>query len=90
VAVWVQQKIFNEDFDLFSRPCLSEIKDESEVYSTQARYPTLYFSYDSGTLRTAVLTNELNEGHVRMVDHVKDFAKNPSRPEEVAFQLLFE
>jgi hypothetical protein len=90
VAVRVQHQMANEDFDLFSEPCLSEFKHDSELYFTITHYPRLYFSYDAATQKTTILTSGLNEMHLRMVDHLKDFAKYPSRPEEFAFQLLFD
>jgi hypothetical protein len=86
----VQQKIEKEDLDLFSEPCLSELKRESEVYNTQVRYPSLYFSYNAATRKATVLTTNLNGMHLRMVDRLKDYAKKPSQPEKFAFKLLFE
>jgi hypothetical protein len=90
MAVRVQQKVTNEDFDLFSEPYLSKLKHDSKLYSDVNRFARLYFSYHAATQKTTVLTDGLNGMHLRMVEHLKDNAKKPSRPEELAFQLLFE
>jgi hypothetical protein len=90
MAARIQLKIVHEDFELFSEPSLSEFKHTSGLYDTETRYPRLYFSYNAATRKTTVLTNDFNGTHLRMVDHLEDYAKKPTRPEEFAFQLLFE
>ena len=53
-------------------------------------HPRLYFSYDSGTRQTTIMTTGLNQLYLRMVQHLEtlpNMANRPGCPEQMV-QLL--
>jgi len=88
MALRIQLTMVEENLSLLSEPCLSTSKHKFKSYGNVTHYPRLYFSYNTATQKTTVLTTEVNEAHLRMIDHLKKYARKSSRPEEFTFQLL--
>jgi len=88
MALRIQLTMVDESLRLLSEPRLSTSEDKFKSHANVTHFPRLYFSYNTATQKTTVLTTEVNEVHLRMIDHLKKFARKSSRPEEFTFQLL--
>lgn len=85
MTVRIPLNIVEETLKLLSKP-FSSIYNAKSANRTQ--YPRLYFSFHAGTRKTTVLTTDINEMHLRMVDCLKNHAEKLIRPEMLTFRLL--
>ena len=85
MTVRIPFNIVKESLELLSKPFSSNFKSQS---ANRTQYPSLYFSFHAGTRKTTVLTTDINEMHLRMVDCLKKHAENLIRPEELTLRLL--
>ena len=67
----------SDSLDLLSEPYLSDLKDEvsDEVH------PRLYFCYNARTRQTTIMTTNLVQLYLHMVQHLDRLPKMPNRPE---------
>ena len=90
MALRIQWKTYKGVLDLLSEPYLSYLKDEISSYGDITLYPRLYFSYNHGTRQTTIMTTDLNQLYLRMVQHLEMLPKMANQLEspEQMVQLL--
>ena len=73
---------------LLSEPYLSRMK-ETIRFASCFRNPKLYFSHNSKTQQTTIVTTDLNQLHLTMVQHLRQLS-GTSIPLEEIIQLLLK
>jgi hypothetical protein len=53
-----------------------------------AVHPKLYFSYDSSSQRTTILTTDLNRMHLQMISTIRASSQRENHPVELGFRML--
>ena len=90
MALRIQWRSFKGGLDLLSEPYLSYLKDRMSRDQTLDLYPRLYYSYNAGTRQTTIMTTDLNQLYLRMVQHLETLPKMTNQlecPEQI-IQLL--
>jgi hypothetical protein len=72
---------------LLSEPYLGHLQDVLK-YETHTLYPKLYFSYNSMTQQTTIMTTDLNRSHLWMIQRLKELSGMSIQPEEIGRLLL--
>ena len=89
MALRVQWKPFKSGLDLLSEPHLSYLKSRMSAGDTTL-FPRLYFSYNTGTQQTTIMTTDLNQLYLRMVQRLEalpETANQPGCPEQMVHLL---
>ena len=78
-----QWKTSPDVLHLVSGPCLETYKQWIDTLGSNTLFPKLYFSYNSKTQQTTILTTDLNRSHLWMIQHLKEISGTPIQPEEI-------
>jgi hypothetical protein len=84
MSLRVQWMPFEDGLHLLSEPYLSYFETEFLPLDSFTVYPKLYFSYNSRTQQTTIITTDLNQFHLSMIQHLKQMSGLSIRPEEIA------
>lgn len=68
-------------FEWVEEPYLNDLKKKLKAFMTKTLFPKLYFSYDAGTQQTTIMTTDLNQMHLRMVQYLKTLPDMANQPE---------
>jgi len=74
-----------DSLDLLSEPYISYLKRDS---LSEIIHPKIYVSYNAKTQETTVMTTELNQLHLSMIQHLMALSGPSSLPEETARLLI--
>jgi len=72
---------------LLSEPYLSRTKHNLQ-FGAFNHYPKLYFYYNRATRQTTVISTDILELHLSLIQHVKDLAATSMQPEEIFARIL--
>ena len=76
---WITSK---DALHLLSEPYLGELQSSLE-YTSEPLYPKLYFSYNTTTQQTTIITTDLNRSHLWMIQRLKELSGGSIQPEEI-------
>lgn len=90
MAVRIQWKTTADGLRLLSGSYFSFLKNKVELYESTTLSPALYFSYNSTARQITIMTTELSETHLSMIEHLRKLFTTSSQPEEIVARLLIQ
>src|SRR5258706_1042171 len=83
-----QWKTSQDALHLVSEPYLGTLQTWINNFSSYTLYSKLYFSYNLMTQQATIMTTDLNQSHLRMIQHLRELPGVSIRPEEIGRLLI--